>query len=440
MGKLWSNCTIFLALICTVTVSAQTGTIRGNVYDKDSGEPVLYANVFLMDTEFASTTYSDGFFSFTNVPVGNYTILITYIGYDSVKSEVSVTADQIQYKKMYLSESSFELETVSISGKRQQMRTEVQISTLAVTQKQIKSLPSTGGEADIAQYLQVIPGVISTGDQGGQIYIRGGSPVQNLVLLDGMPIYNPFHSIGFFSVFETEAIRKVDVLTGGFNAEYGGRISAIVDIQTREGNKKRVGGLVSVNPFIAKALLEGPILPLKDESSTTISYLLTAKHSYINRTSQTFYPYATTDSTGLPFEFTDLYGKVTIAGPSGSKLNIFGFNFKDRVNYPGIAAFNWEAKGGGANFRLIPANSSLVMDGTVGFSDYKIGLQEADSEPRTSSINGFNLNLNFTYFGNNSELKYGFAFNGFTTNLQFRNFLGITFTQEENTTELAGGL
>lgn len=132
---------------------------------------------------------------------------------------------------------------VKISASKERSKSEVQVSKIAVTPKQIKSSPSIGGDADIAQYLQILPGIVSTGDQGGQIFIRGGSPVQNKILLDGLNIYNPFHSLGFFSVFETEMIRNVDVLTGGFNAEYGGRILAIVDIKTREPNKSRVGRL-----------------------------------------------------------------------------------------------------------------------------------------------------------------------------------------------------
>ena len=110
---------------------------------------------------------------------------------------------------------------------------------------------------DLAQYLSVLPGVVFSGDQGGQLYIRGGSPIQNKILLDGLTIYKPFHSIGFYSVFETEAIRSVDVLTGGFNAEYGGRISAIVDIKTREGNKKRLSGIVFCKSFYSKSFVGG---------------------------------------------------------------------------------------------------------------------------------------------------------------------------------------
>ena len=118
----------------------------------------------------------------------------------------------------------------------------MQISKVTVSANQIKALPSAGGQTDLAQYLPVLPGIISTGDQGGQIYIRGGSPIQNRIMIDGMTIYNPFHSIGFFLRFlKQKTIRTVDVLTAGFNAEYGGRVSAIIDIKTREGNKKTVG-------------------------------------------------------------------------------------------------------------------------------------------------------------------------------------------------------
>src|SRR6202007_2836734 len=101
---------------------------------------------------------------------------------------------------------------------------------------------------------------VFTGDQGGQLYIRGGTPVQNKVLLDGMIVYNPFHSIGLFSVFDNDIIRNADVYTGGFGAEYGGRISSIMDITTRDGNKKRVAGKIAASPFGAKVLVEGPII------------------------------------------------------------------------------------------------------------------------------------------------------------------------------------
>jgi len=107
-----------------------------------------------------------------------------------------------------------------------------------ITPKDIGQIPSIGGQPDLAQYLQVMPGVVFTGDQGGELYIRGGSPIQNKVLLDGVTIYKAFHSIGLFSVFETDIIRNADIYTGGFGAEYGGRISSVMDITTRDGNSR----------------------------------------------------------------------------------------------------------------------------------------------------------------------------------------------------------
>ncbi len=432
--------TTLLACLCFISVSfaQNTGDLRGNVFDKDSGEPVMFGNVLLQGTSFGTNTDENGFFSFSDIPVGEYNLVTTYVGYDSVSVTVNIVGGSITYQRVDLS-SGINLGVVDVSARKQRSKSSVQISTVSVTPAQIRSLPSTGGEADIAQYLPVLPGIIFTGDQGGQLYIRGGSPVQNKILLDGMTIYNPFHSIGFFSIFETEAIRSVDVLTGGFNAEYGGRISAIVDIKTRDGNKNRIAGVASVSPFQSKLLLEGPLIKAKEEGGGSTSFLLTGKHSYIDESSKIFYGYAA-DSTGLPFSYTDLYGKVTFKARNGSNLSLFGFNFTDRVDYPGIAQLDWKNIGGGMNFRLIPSTSKMIVNGVISYSKYEINLLESDDNPRQSSINSFGAGLNFTYFGNDSELKYGFDITGFNTDFTFVNFLGLTFQQEDFTTELAGYL
>ena len=128
----------------------------------------------------------------------------------------------------------------------------------------MKKIPSFGGQPDLVQALQVLPGFISTGDQGGQLYIRGGSPIQNKVLLDGMIVYNAFHSIGLFSVFDSDVIANADVYTGGFGAKFGGRISSVMDIKTRDGNKMKTQGRVGASPFGAKLTLEGPLKKLND--------------------------------------------------------------------------------------------------------------------------------------------------------------------------------
>jgi hypothetical protein len=421
-----------------VVFAQKSAIIRGNVYDKNGGQPVPFANVILRGSIQGATTDLNGFYQISNVKAGDYTLFVSFIGYDSLEQKVNISTGDIAYKSFYLTEVAKNLEAVEISARREERRTTSLVSKITVTQKEIKSLPSTGGEPDIAQYLTVIPGVLTTGDQGGQIYIRGGSPVQNKILLDGMTIYNPFHSIGFFSIFETETIRSVDVLTGGFNAEYGGRVSAVVDLKTREGNKTRLAGLVSGSPFQAKALLEGPILKLKD-GGTSVSVLVTGKKSLLPETSKSLYKYASKDSAGLPFGYQDIYGKVSLVAGGGSRVNIFGFNFTDAVKYTGIADLKSGTQGYGANFTLVPAGLGMLVGGSLTYSNYDISLDEGNGNPRTSKVGSFSGLLDFTVFGDKSELKYGAEITGFSTNVSFYNPLIKSNTkQEQNTTEIAG--
>lgn len=421
---------------------SQKGTVRGNVYDKETAQPVAFATVVVEGASAGATTDVNGFFTIANLATGNYKLKVTYLGYEDNFTDITIKKGEIQFVNIYISESGERLNEVEISGKKAQARANVEVSKIAVTPKQIRSLPSAGGQADVAQYLTVLPGVIFTGDQGGQLYIRGGSPVQNKILLDGMTIYNPFHSIGFFSVFETELIRNVDVLTGGFNADYGGRISAIVDVKTREGNRKRLSGLVSASPFQAKAMIEGPILPLKNEGGGSISFVLTGKEGLINQSDKIFYNYVDrkrsdgNDSIGIPFDYKDYYGKISFLTGNGSKLNFFGFNYTDGVNYP-ITDFSWNSSGGGMDFTLIPSNSNTIITGLLTASGYKSRIEEADRKPRFSGINGYNGSLNFTNYGNDSEVKYGLELNGFKTEFEFVNFKGYTINQKEYTTEIS---
>ncbi len=419
----------------TNSAQAQEASVRGFVYEKESGEPIIFTNVYLYKTSYGAATDVNGYFAITKIPTGNYTLMVTYLGYDTLKIDLSLNAGEVLSKNLYLEKSSLMLDMVNISGEREEARTETKTSIVKVTPLQIKQIPTVGGQSDIAQYLQVLPGVIFTGDQGGQLYIRGGSPIQNKVMLDGMVIYNPFHSIGLFSVFETDIIRNADIYTGGFNAEHGGRISSVMDITTRDGNKKKLAGKVGASTFGASILLEGPIKKQPEGGGSSSSFILSAKNSYLEQSSQTVYKYVNED--GLPFNFLDLYGKFSINGSNGSKINLFGFNFTDRVNYQDVSDYNWDAFGGGTNFVVIPGNSPVLLEGTFAYSSYKMQLNEVNQQPRSSSINGFNAGLNFTYFMGKDELKYGMEFNGFKTDFEFFNETGSRIEQKENTTEIS---
>ncbi len=401
-------------MLTSVAAIAQDNSVKGFVYEESTGEPLMFTNVYLKGTTYGGSTNENGYFNINRIPDGKYTLLITNVGYDSITEQISLSKGQTINKKFYLKETAQKLETVTITADKIESRTETKTSVITVTPKTINKIPSIGGQADFAQYLQVVPGVIFTGDQGGQLYIRGGSPIQNKVLLDGMVVYNPFHSIGLFSVFDTDIIRNADVYTGGFGAEYSGRVSSIMDISTRDGNKKRISGKIGASVFGAKLMVEGPLKKAKSPDDATISFILSAKNSYLEHTSKWLYSYAS--ETGLPFNFQDVYGKISLNAPNGSKVNFFGFSFNDQVNnYQSLSDYGWNSFGGGTNFLVIPGKSPVMIEGTVAYSSYNSRMKEVNNPDRSSKVNGFNAGFDFSYFLGKNTLKFGLEMLGYQT-------------------------
>ena len=426
-----------LCLLLTVA-QAQNGGVRGKITDKLTGGEVAFASVYLQGTGFGISSDIEGYFTLANVPAGDYVLCAQYLGYDSTCVAIKIQSGRMATQNLAMSEKAEEI-LVEVSADRTIEKNETRVSVISITAKDINRLPSIGGKADIAQYLQVTPGVTFTGDQGGQFYIRGGAPIQNKILLDGMPIYNAFHSIGFYSVFETDIIRSADVYTGGFGAAYGGRSSAVIDIRTREAHKKRVTGNLTITPFVTSALLEIPIIKPKDENSPTLGLILTGKHSYLRQVSPKLYSYANEQGV-LPFNFTDVYGKLSFAAPNGSRVNAFGFYFDDKANFNQVANYGWKSGGAGMNFRLLPTGANIMIDGALTYSGYNANFIEGDSlKERSSRINSFSGNFNFTYFmAEGRQLVYGVEINSFYTDFNFVNNQGIGFGQAQTNSEVAG--
>jgi len=426
---------VFCLLITQVSLKAQEATVRGFLYEEESGEPAIFANVVLKGTNFGASTDINGYFLISKIPPGDYTLMVTYLGFDTISELISLSKGALLNKKLFVKKGSFNLETVTVSAERTEARTETKMSVVKISPKDIKQIPSVGGQADFAQYLQVVPGVVFTGDQGGQFYIRGGSPIQNKVMLDGMTIYNPFHSIGLFSVFETDLIRNASIYTGGYNAEYGGRISSVMDITTKDGNKKHLSGVVGGSTFGARAMIEGPIKKQNSPNEGSASFVLSFKNSYLAESSKVFYNYV--DKDGLPFNFADIYGKVTLNAANGSKISLFGFNFTDNVsNYKAISDFGWNSFGGGSSFVVIPGKAPVLIEGIVAYSKYETMVKSTTLNDRKSAISGFNAAINFTYFMGKNELKYGVELEGYRTEYLFKNFVNAEINQTENTTQL----
>ncbi len=415
-------------------VAAQC-TVKGVLFDESNGEAIPFANVVLDGTSHGCATDINGFFLINKIPAGQYTLKVKYMGYEEYSEVITLAKGKTITRTIHLKPAAQMLKAVEITdNKVEERRTQTQVSVEKLTASQIQQMPSIGGTADIAQYMQVLPGVSSTGDQGGQLYIRGGSMIQNLCLLDGMIVYNPFHSIGLYSIFETDVILNADIYTGGFGAEYGGRMSSVMDITTRDGNKRRHSGKIGLNTFGANLILEGPLKKESDKSKTTISYLLTAKNSYLSKSSKVFYNYV---DGGLPFDFLDLYGKLSFNSGTGSKLNLFGFRFDDRVNgYQAIADYHWQNIGAGTNFMLV-TGASAILDGSIAYSKYNITLDDGSKDDKFSEIGGFNMTMQITNFLGKNKMKYGLSIEGYTTNYRFVNDYSHTIEQREPSTTLS---
>lgn len=433
MKRFFSIFLFFFLLLAVSPCCAQV--VKGVLYDESNGEAIPFANVVLDGTNHGSATDLNGFFLINKMAPGTYTLRIRYMGYEEYTEQITLSKNQTITKNIQLKPTAATLKEVVITdNKAEERKMQTQVSVEKISSSQIQQMPSIGGQADLAQYLQVLPGINSTGDQGGQLYVRGGSMIQNLTLLDGMIVYNPFHSIGLYSIFETDVILNADVYTGGFGAEYGGRLSSVMDITTRDGNKKRHSGKVGFNTFGANLVLEGPLKRESALSKSTISYLLTAKNSYLSKFSQYLYKHI---EGGLPFDFLDIYGKLSINSGTGSKLNLFGFRFDDQVKgYQAIADYHWRNYGAGGNFVLVTGNSALI-DGTIAYSNYNINLNDASNKEKYSSISGFNINLNITNFLGAHKLKYGVSMEGYSTDFLFYNDYNIRTQQQENTNNIS---
>jgi len=424
-----------LAVFLYAHVFAQTGTVQGFLYDHATGEPLMFSNVFFKNTNIGIATDVNGFYSITKVPPGDYTLMVTSIGFDTIQEQIKVEKNRILNKTYQMKMNSTDIDVIEVFGEKIDRTANVNVGVTKVTARKIKLMPSIGGEPDLAQYLQTLPGVVFTGDQGGQLYIRGGSPVQNLTLLDGMQIFNPFHSIGLFSVFDTDLLRSVDVYSGGFIADYGGRVSSVMDIKTRDGNKKRLSGKISANPFTGKVMLEGPLSKSKDGNSGT-SFLFSQRYSYLDKTAPVLYSYVNEGS--LPYSFNDTYGKLVMQAPSGSKVSFSGFNFTDKADLDSLNKIKWRNYGFGGNFLLLPPGSSTVITGLVGYSKYDINISEESSSPRSSSIDNFNFRLDFNYYVKKDELKYGVNFISGSTKFVGPDSKGLMEDPiESNNTEIA---
>lgn len=269
---------LLLGLLFPFYINSQAITISGYIEDASTGEKLIGVNVYDKDAGTGTVTNTYGFYSYSTE--GPIMLEVSYVGFNSQTIEVVTQKDTII--NISLSQETV-LQEVEISAVRsKKIQEESQMSTIEVPILQIKNIPALLGEVDVLKALQLLPGVQSGGEGQSGLYVRGGSPDQNLILLDGIPVYNASHLFGFFSVFNADAIKDVKLIKGGFPARYGGRLSSVLEINMKEGNNKEFHGSGSIGLVSSKLTLEGPIV--KDKTS----FIISGRRTYIDLLAKPF--------------------------------------------------------------------------------------------------------------------------------------------------------
>jgi outer membrane receptor for ferrienterochelin and colicin len=317
---------IFLSIslaFLTIVGYGQKFTISGYISDKESGERLINANIYESKTLQGATANSYGFYSLS-LPAGKVSLATSFIGY--TQQAISFDLKKDTTINFNLSLSAGELEEVTVVGTRNKV-SEVQMSVVDVPIQKLQSIPVILGEADVLKVMQLLPGVKGGTEGTSGIYVRGGGPDQNLFLLDGVPVYNASHLLGFFSVFNPDAIKSVKLYKGGFPAHYGGRLSSVVDIAMKDGNMKRMEGNFSIGLISSKLSLEGPIV--KDKTS----FIISARRTYLDVLAQpiiAMYNKNDDESVKAGAYFHDLNLKVNHIFSDRSRLYFSGYYGKDR--------------------------------------------------------------------------------------------------------------
>ncbi len=304
--------------------AANLASMSGFVYDSDSKETLIGATVFITGTKKGTYTNKAGFYSITDIKPGTYTIRVTYVGYKKLEYEVTLEKGKSYQKEIFLKPATTESERVTVTADREVEKRQISVSKVNVPIQQIKEI-RIGGESDVFRSLQLLPGILTSSQISSGLYVRGGSPDQNLVLLDDAVVYNPTHLFGFLSTFNSDAIKDVEMLKGAFPAEYGGRMSSVLSITQKNGSQERVQGIGAVGLISSKLSLEGP-LPGIDGS-----WFLGGRRTYFELVKAMM---PTDDDNPLPdFNFYDINGKVTLNLSQNDKLFLSGFTSSDGLKY-----------------------------------------------------------------------------------------------------------
>ena len=396
---------VLFQLICFGVIAQQKSTLSGYITDSKTGEAIIGAKIYVPNLRQGTVTNTYGFYSIT-LEKGTYNFEFSAIGQKTESRSVDLTQDVSLSLEMG-SELS-ELQEVTVNGKKGENVMSTKIGQIELEVDKIKTLPAFMGEVDIIKTIQLLPGVSSVSEGGQGFYVRGGGPDQNLVLLDEGVVYNAAHLFGFFSVFNSDAVKSVNLIKGGMPANFGGRISSVLEVNMNEGNYKRIRVKGGIGVISSRLTVEGPIK--KDRGS----FMISGRRTYIDILMKAFIP-DSSPFAGSGYYFYDLNLKMNYKLGEKDKLFLSGyygldkFSFRSKtddfkVDMPwgnGIAALRWN--------HLF--TNKLFMNVTTTFSDYKFGFlsdQDQFKFSLNSGIQDVGAKADFSYFPNTRHrIKWG---------------------------------
>jgi len=406
-----------------ISLRAQNLSISGYVQDAQSQERLIGVNLYIEGKSIGTSTNTFGFYSIS-LPPGEYNLIASFIGFGNKAFPLKVTENNISLD-IELQESNTRLSEVVITAKEAEV-SRVQMSEIQLSVAEIKKIPAFLGEVDIIRAIQLLPGVQSGNEGTTGFYVRGGSPDQNLILLDGVPVYNASHLFGFFSVFNADAIKNVSLTKGGFPARFGGRLSSVLEIDMKEGNLKEFKGEGSLGLISSKLTIEGPIWKEKT------SFILSGRRTYYDLLARPFLP----DGTSFGYYFADFNAKVNHIFSRKDRLylsyytGIDDFGVRQEYNNDGFlgggegydeSKLNWGNHTAALRWNHL-FNDKLFSNLTATFSQYRfsVGFESSFTQANSTESYGFEyfslirdygLRYDFEYSLNNKHsLKYGASY------------------------------
>ena len=312
---------VLLVLLSVSTVRA--GTVSGYVRDESNAETLPYANAVLRQDDYAVGVLSnaEGYYALKKVPAGTYSFIVSYIGYTSYRDSVEITETGDHKIDVSLAPQTIRGAEIVVEARRDEEEERVQTGFITLETAKIQDLPSFG-EADILRSLSLLPGIQAASDISSGLYIRGGGPDQTLILLDQIPLYNPSHAFGFFSTFNSDAIKDMSLHKGAYPAQYGGRLGSVLDVRNRDGNRKRFQGTGGVSLISGRLTVEGP--------TRSGSWMISGRRTYMDP----LLSLIRSDSTDVPsYYFYDVNAKLNQDWGDRDKLTVSAYLGRDDLGF-----------------------------------------------------------------------------------------------------------